>query len=149
MKLSFPKLLATFAKHVGLDPVALDATQELVIDNHTIGLTLDGDENVGDLVMFTVLGTPAPDYLVKIAPVLLQANNFWAGTGGATIGLQSETGAIMLCARTPLQDLSAESLAAVLSAYADTATYWTAFVEGTFVQEDTPMASLLNHASRA
>ena len=131
MSHSYADLLTAFAQHVGLDPAELALTQEVVVDGVTIGLLCQDDEIQGDLVFFTVLGTPDPAHFPRIAQVLLEANSFWTGTGGATLGLQRETGAVTFCGKVALADLDGASLAAILDAFVDTASYWRAFVLGT------------------
>ena len=131
MSHSYDELLTAFAQHVGLDPAELALTQEIVVDDISIGLQCQDDAVTGDLVFFAVLGTPDAALFPRIARVLLEANSFWTGTGGATLGLQRETGAVTFCGKVAIADLSGPSLAALLDAFVDTAAYWRAFVQGT------------------
>ncbi len=131
MSLNYEDVLKEFAQHVGLDTEALLHTEEVLIDGFPIGLQLEGSPASGDVLFFTTLGTPTPEHLDRIARTLLEANNFWVGTGGCTIGLQQETGAVTLCGRIAIDDaLTGEVLAALLSGFVDTAAFWKAFVEG-------------------
>lgn len=124
MSQSYDQILTAFANHVGLAPAELLSTQEIVIDGLPIGLQLDGDEAVGDLIFFVVLGTPDATQFNRIARTMLEANNFWVGTGGCTLGVQRDSGAVTLCGRVALDDLTGESLAALLDGFVDTATFW-------------------------
>ena len=130
MSLTYNDLVADLAAHIGLDPKELLATEEIVVDDQVIGLQLDGHETVGDLLFFTVLGAPDPDHFPRIARTLLEANNFWIGTGGCTRGLQRESGDVTLCGRIALGDLSGQTLAGLLDSFVDTASFWRAFVNG-------------------
>lgn len=132
MSLSYEELLKEFAQHVGLDSEALLRTEEVLIDGFPIGLQLQGSPVSGDVLFFTTLGTPMPEHLDRIARTLLEANNFWVGTGGCTLGLQQETGAVTLCGRIAIDEaLTGETLASLLSGFVDTSAFWKAFVEGT------------------
>lgn len=142
MSNTYEDLLNQFAEHVGLDAKELASTEEVLIDSIAIGLQLDGDPTDGDLVFFTMLGTPNPEHLIRIAPTLLQANNFWVGTGGCTLGLQQGTGAVTLCGRIALSALTGESLAMVLDGFVNTASFWKGFVEGTPELADVNFSSL-------
>ena len=130
MSLSYEDVLREFATHVGLDPAELLSTEEVLIDGIAVGLQLDGDPDVGDLVFFAVLGTPEAAQSARIAQTLLEANNFWVGTGGCTLGLQRETGAVTLCGRVAVDELGGASLATMLDGFVDTAQFWRAFVTG-------------------
>ena len=101
--LSYEEILSALAGQVGLDPQELLSTQELVVDGQPIGLQLEGDERSGDLIFFAGLGTPAPEQLQRVVRTLLEANHFWVGTGGCTLGLQPGTGAVTLCGRIRLR----------------------------------------------
>ena len=97
MRLSYEEVLKEFAHHVGLESEALLHTEEVLIDGFPIGLQLEGSPVSGDVLFFTTLGTPSPEHLGRIARTLLEANNFWVGTGGCTLGVQQATGAVTLC----------------------------------------------------
>ena len=132
MRLSYEEVLKEFAHHVGLESEALLHTEEVLIDGFPIGLQLEGSPVSGDVLFFTTLGTPSPEHLGRIARTLLEANNFWVGTGGCTLGVQQATRAVTLCGRIAIDDnLGGESLAALLGGFVDTAAFWKAFVEGT------------------
>jgi hypothetical protein len=130
MSHSYDVLLTAFAQHVGLEPDELLSTQEIMIDGLAIGLQLDGDPVLGDLVFFAVLGTPDNAQFGRIARTLLEANSFWVGTGGCTLGVQRDSGAVTLCGRITLAELSGETLAGLLDGFVDTAAFWRAFVTG-------------------
>jgi hypothetical protein len=128
----YQQLLENYARGVGLEPVdAFLASQEIVIGGVTVGLTLDGDENNGDVVFFSNLGQPAPDAAgTNLNVMMLQANALWAGTGGCTLGLQPDTGAVLLSGRAPLALCDAAALASALDAFADLAVLWRNVVSG-------------------
>ena len=127
--LSYADILSALAEQVGLDAQELLTTQELVVDGQPIGLQLDGDDRTGDLVFFASLGTPDAEQLQRVIRTLLEANHFWVGTGGCTLGLQPGTGAVTLCGRIRLDELGGKTLAALLDGFADTAGFWRNLIE--------------------
>jgi hypothetical protein len=100
-----------------------------MVDNEAIGLHLDGDPQRGDLVFFTALGKFAAVGGERVTRTLLEANHFWIGTGGCTLGLQPETGQVILCGRIRLEDIDGPQLAGLLDAFADTSAYWRDWID--------------------
>jgi hypothetical protein len=149
MNPTYEELLRQFAEHVGLDAQELLSTEEVLIDGIAVGLQLEGDIADGDLVFFSLLGTPSPEHLIRIARTLLEANNLWVGTGGCTLGLQQATGVVTLCGRMPLGALTGESLAMLLDGFVGTASFWKGFVEGKPQEGDAPGADLAHFNLRA
>ena len=143
---TYEELIKSLARHVGVDADALAKTQEIVVDSLAIGMVFEGDDDFGDVVYFSDLGAPAGPRVPEVYKVLLQANNLWAGTGGATLGLQQDTGNIILAGRMDLDGLSAEGLAQLLDAFADTALFWKKFVADELPSGD---ASSFAFATRA
>lgn len=127
--LTYEEILSALAEQVGLDAQELLSTQEIVVDGQPIGLGLEGDDRGGDLVFLANLGTPAPEQLQRVMRTLLEANHLWVGTGGCTLGLQPDTGAITLCGRIRLDELGGKTLAALLDGFADTAGFWRNLIE--------------------
>jgi hypothetical protein len=128
----YQQLLENYARGVGLEPIdAFLTSQEIVIGGVTVGLTLEGDPNRGDVVFFSNLGQPAAKTdRNKLNILMLQANALWAGTGGCTLGLQADTGAVLLSGRAPLALCDATALASALDAFADVAALWRNVVSG-------------------
>lgn len=126
---TYEQILRSLAVDVGLDPEELLSTEEIVVDHETIGLQLDGDPQSGDLVFFAVLGKPSAGGRERVLRTLLEANHFWIGTGGCTLGLQPETGNVILCGRIRLEDIDGPQLAGLLDAFADTSAYWRDWID--------------------
>lgn len=127
---AYEDLLSAFAARVGLDPRAFLKTQELVIEGLHIGLTYAGQGGAGDLLYFANLGAPAAGREAVVYKALLQANHMWAGTGGATLGVQMDTGNVVLAGQLDFRELGPEGLAGLLDAFAETAIFWRRFVAG-------------------
>lgn len=110
-------------------------TEELTIGERKVGFSFepyDVNEPVaGDILFFSVLGTPADNRKTEVWRLLLEANCLWAGTGGGVLGLQRDSAAVVLAARLPLDGLEAAQLASGLEVFLDTAKYWAELIEGT------------------
>lgn len=124
-------LLKEYASLANLPAEEFLANQELVIADIAIGLASEGDPDSGDLIAFSTLGRPAADVeREKLMQLMLEANALWVGTGGCTLGLQSGTGAVLLCARLSLPATTPSSLSSALQAFADVALVWKEVVQG-------------------
>lgn len=128
----YQHLLENYARLMGIEPVAeLLASQEVQVADLSIGFNVEGDEESGSILLFTSLGVPAPQVpRERLMQLMLEANAFWVGTGGCTLGLQAHTGAVLVCARAPLVLCDAPALVAVTEAFADVALMWRAIVQG-------------------
>jgi len=125
---TFTDLIEAFAAEVGLDAQALLASQEVVIDGLAIGLAYEGGDQFADFIYFVDLGAPPEHRKHEAYEMMLQANYLWAGTGGATLGVQPDTGHVILAGRLELEGMTAQSLAALLDVFVDTATFWKSYL---------------------
>ena len=133
---AYPALLRDFATHVGLDPGILVETQEVVMAGIAIGLAFEGDAHGGDLLYFADLGAPSPQRALPVYQALLEANHFWTGTSGATLGLQPGTGHVICCGSMAVVGASGADLAVRLDAFIGTLLFWQQYVAD--AQEATP-----------
>jgi len=130
----YEHLLRNYAALLDLEPVQLLlATQEIMVEDITVSLMLEGDENIGDIVFCTNLGIPARSESLHV--LMLQANALWAGTGGCTLGIQHGTGAVLLAGRTPLPLCHAKGFADMIGAFVDIALRWKSVIGGTTAVE--------------
>lgn len=125
---TYTDLIEAFAAEIGLDAQPLLKTQEVVIDGLAIGLAYEGNDDFADFVYFVDLGAAPEHRQHEVHERLLQANCLWAGTGGATLGLQPDTGHVILASRLELEGMTAESLAALLDVFVDTAAFWKSYL---------------------
>jgi hypothetical protein len=115
----FARVLADFGSRLGLDGLAVDeqgAATLRVDDSFEFNLVESPDGQV--VTAFVELGLLGedlddPDALRRI----LEANYFWKGTGGATLGLQPETGAAVLAERFAANTVTPELLESVLQRF--------------------------------
>lgn len=127
----YAKLIEEYALHAGLPARELMSSQELVIAGVGIGLAPEGDQDTGDMILFSALGRPSVGVeREKLMQLMLEANGLWVGTGGCTLGLQAGTGAVLLCARLSLAAIDVVSLSAALQAFTDVALLWREVVQG-------------------
>lgn len=131
---AYTALLRDFAAHVGLDPGILAETQEVVMAGIAIGLAFEGDEHHGDLLYFADLGAPSPERALPVYKALLEANHFWVGTSGATLGLQPDTGRVICCGSMGVAGADGADLAVRLDAFIDTLLFWQQYVSDTLPQ---------------
>lgn len=129
MSEAYRALLAGVADQLGLSPQALGETQELVIDELAVGLDYDGDEQVGDVVFFARLGQPGESRRLVVYTAMLEANNFWIGTGGATLAIQSDTQEVLMCGRVPVDGTTAPGLVQVLDVFVEAALFWKLYIQ--------------------
>lgn len=128
----YQHLLENYARLMGIEPASeLVAVQEVQVADLSIGFNVEGDEENGSILLFTSLGLPAPELgRERLMQLMLEANAFWVGTGGCTLGLQAHTGAVLVCARAPLALCDAPALAVVVEAFSDVALLWREIVQG-------------------
>ncbi|MBY4599475.1 CesT family type III secretion system chaperone [bacterium BD-1] len=139
MNPAYPALLSAFADAVGLpDAGAFLKTEEVVVDDITVSIYYEGDESIGEVVCFSMLGKPDAADLPKVSQVLLEANYLWAGTGGATLGMSPEDQKIMCAVRLQIDGLTGESLASTIDAFVDTASFWKRWIAGEVESKPAP-----------
>ena len=131
---AYQALLRDFAVHVGLDPDILVETQEVVMAGIAIGLAFEGDEHQGDLLFFADVGAPSPKRAAAVHKALLEANHFWVGTSGATLGLEPDSGRVICCGSMSVAGAVGADLARRLDTFIDTLLFWQQYVDDTLPQ---------------
>lgn len=129
MSSRYVDLLTAFAGEIGLPSIEqFLRTKELIVDGITISLFYEEDGRTGDVVLFSALSEIPADRTAEILQVAMEANYLWAATGGATLGVSGDTLAMSL--RVSLVMLDAHSLANLVSAFTQTATFWQRYTKG-------------------
>lgn len=141
----YDSLVRDMARSLGQDPEAVIRDEGLLLDGFIIALAYEGASHFGDVLFITELGTPLPHREQEVHRALLSANNFWVSTGGATLGLQAETGCVVLCGRFNVDLLDGEQLALVLRHFSYIARLWQMYVTDA-IPSGVPIPAL--HASR-
>ncbi|WP_179280573.1 type III secretion system chaperone [Bordetella genomosp. 1] len=145
MTARYTELLTGLASHLGLpEPQRLADVEELRLDDLVIAFQyrpLDVNEPIeGDVAFYAALGAPDDARRGEVQRLLLEANHLWTGTGGATLGVQRDTGTVVLGARLPVEGTEPAHLAEMLAVFLDTANFWRAVVAGETVLSQTAQA---------
>ncbi|KKB64222.1 hypothetical protein WM40_06925 [Robbsia andropogonis] len=128
-------LLEALAHHLpGIDPSSLVQAQSLTIDGRRIDFALEADpQNDTEnrmVVRCEVVRLPAPAS-EAVCRLLLHANNLWAGTRGATLGLRGDR--IVIASETArLASLDPDRVVAMLAGLREQAQAWAAELTGMF-----------------
>lgn len=149
MSQAYQTLLTELAIEIGLDPEALAATEEIIIDELPIGLQLEGEGNEAEVWLCSLLAAPSADRWEEVARTLLQANHLWTATGGATLGMLPADNTVSLNVRRLLRDLDCEKLAVLLAKTADIGLAWQDFITSGIAASDLPAFSSADKAIRA
>lgn len=149
MSQAYQTLLTQLAAEIGLDPDALAATEEIVIDDLPIGLQLEGQGDEAEVWLCSLLAAPTADRWEEVALALLQANHLWTGTGGATLGMLPADNTVSLNVRRLLRDLDCEKLAVLLAKTADIGLAWQDFITLGIGTDDLPAFTSADMGMRA
>ena len=104
-----------------------DEGHSVVFDGR-VAVELRYDEAAQSLVLFSALGTLDDAQRTALAAQFLDANVFWRGTGGATLGVSS-SGLAVICEREPVASLDLPKLRSTLEAFVNRAEMWKHLVE--------------------
>ena len=104
-------LLAAFGKETGATSLATEDNGVciLVFDGQ-LHINLLADPSTDHLVVWSNLGTLPAQSAEPVLRKLMQANLFWQGTEGATLGLMPASNDIVLAIRRPLDGLEVAGL---------------------------------------
>lgn len=129
MSTAYNHLLSDCAKHFCLTDVeGFVNTGQLQLDDNDITIEYLGAEGPREfLLLYTNLGRP---YTITVGLLsnLLEANLFWAGTGGSTLGLDADTSEVYLSYQQRFDGLSCVDLTEILKEFSKIATYWRSFI---------------------
>jgi Tir chaperone protein (CesT) family len=121
------QVIGDFGKTIGLDDLALDEADYccLLIDQALV-INIEFDEPERRLMLYSMVGRPGQDR-AAVFSALMQANYLGRGTGGATLGLQSEPDgeAIVLSREVPLPGLDVPAFSSALERFVNMAETWT------------------------
>ncbi len=108
-------LLIAFSRDLGTVPLRAeeDGVCLLVFDQRT-DVYLLVDHRSGDLLAWSNLGALPQQGAEPVLRSLMEANLFWNGTEGGSLGLVRETDSIVLAMRRPVENLGVEGLRALI-----------------------------------
>lgn len=121
-------LLASLGKQLGLDDFDLDDTGTTALAFDEIVVNFDYLADADRLALYAEIGKPpAPDQTPPaLLEALLKANFFHAETAGATIGMDRDTGLIVLYRTVDPDATEADDFFNTVEAFVDSAESWTA-----------------------
>lgn len=115
------RLLTDFGNALGLDGLSLDDSGYCCLSFDDVLLSI---ESVGDsslVLLYSSLGTLREDAGPAVCRQLLEANYFFQGTAGATIGLDGTTGAVVITRVVDVAGMEVLDWEAVIKAFVDAA----------------------------
>jgi Tir chaperone protein (CesT) family len=118
-------LLASFGQSIGLPELAPDEEGYCALSFDDLVVHLQHEPEDEEIAAFARIGAVDEDRALEIYEMLLNANQLWAGTAGATLSVQPEDRTVFIAARKPLEVLSDESFSDWLGDFVDITDYWT------------------------
>ena len=127
--MEYRELIDAFSAKCGVEsPDAKDGVAVFEIDGMSVGFIYDPSE---DAVMAVAeIGEQNPDTDEACSSALLPANYLFAGTGGATLCRNPETGAFAIMRSWPLTSVDGDTFATAVNDLLTTAEKWKAVVDG-------------------
>jgi hypothetical protein len=123
-------MLAKLGKSLQLKDLALDVNNHciLLFDDRTV-LNMDLDEEGEKLVVFAYVGEVPLDAREMAFEKILEANFFWSGTNGGTLGLDKKSQSLVLAKAFELPLKHPEGFEESLAAFVDTVEKWIDIIE--------------------
>ena len=127
--MEYRELMDAFAAKCGVEsPDAKDGVAVFEIDGMSVGFIHDPVEDA--VLVVAEIGEQNPDADEACSSALLKANYLFAGTGGATLCRNPETGAFAIMRSWPLNSVDGDTFATAVNDLLTTAEKWKAVVEG-------------------
>jgi hypothetical protein len=123
--MAFIDLMNALASVSGLDKIALapNGVGALLFDQ-TLQIDFEYQESSGDLMLACVIGEYLPDCEAGVMKALAEANFVWAGTGGATLGANTDAKYILLAYRENTEHMDWPRFSRLLEGFLATAEQW-------------------------
>ena len=125
--MTFSDIVAALSKELGTeidtegDVCAIQAGAE---DGTSVTVILHGLDECGAVLLAADIGEPPPEGRDRLLPVLLEANDLFRDTAGATLSLDPDRGRIRLQRTIPTDTLAQGGVGIAFAAFADTAAAW-------------------------
>jgi hypothetical protein len=128
---AFDLLLGELGSLVGIPELRADADLHcgVVVDAGT-AVHLQLDPTNATVTVYATAGQLSDSGRAAALELLMAANLFWQGTGGATLGLNQADGTIVAAQRVALAGLVAHALMAMVQSVADVAATWADMLDG-------------------
>jgi hypothetical protein len=122
----YQRLLASFGQSIGLPELAPDDEGYCALSFDDLVVHLQHEPEDGEIAAFARIGAVEEDRARDIYEMLLNANQLWAGTAGATLSVQPEDQTVFIADRKPLQVLDEEGFRDWVGNFVDITDYWSA-----------------------
>jgi hypothetical protein len=106
-----------------MDDLALDETGLCTLGFDEQIVNIHFDERSSNLVLFAALGSLPVEGRERALALLMEANLFWSGTGGATLALEPGANVVMLHHQVRA-DMEQADFEALLQQFVDLSDYW-------------------------
>ena len=120
--MTFEELISGLGSKIGVELTSDDGSCVINVDDMVVTLMSLPDSD--RLAVHGEIGDPPPEGLEQLLSAMLEANHLFAGTAGATISRDHETGRFHLCRQEPLAILNADTLAALVESFVNTLEIW-------------------------
>ena len=121
----FKELMAAFGEKIGLtEPIEIDEDGFCSFDVGDATVAIQGIDEIETLALSADVGLPPPERLEQLYRELLQANDNFSGTNGATLSLDPRTGAVRLCRYASYSALDADRLSELVLGFITALADW-------------------------
>ena len=125
--MTFSDIIAALSKELGTQ-IETDgdvcAIQAGATDGDSVTVILHGLDACGVVLFAADLGEPPPEGRDRLMRVLLEANDLFRNTAGATLSLDPDRGRVRLQRAFPADALAQGGVGIAFAAFADTAAAW-------------------------
>lgn len=125
--MTFSDLVAALSKEFGMEiEIENDAcaVRASAADGKSVTVLLQGFDDRGAILATADLGAPPPERLEHLFRSMLEANDLFRDTGGATLSLDPATGHVRLQRFDALDAVAEAGAAKALLAFTDVAAAW-------------------------
>jgi len=134
----FEDILKVFGEKIGSELVP-DASDTVMLDVDDMPLSIIGLKELGLVVLSGVVGEPPPeDRMERLYRAMLEANHNFAGTAGATLSIDADSGNVTLCRALPLDTTDGETFFAEVERFVNTLEVWRKLVSDYRASADEP-----------
>jgi hypothetical protein len=115
------RLLTDFGNAMGLDGLSLDDSGYCCLSFDDVLVNMESVDGSSRVLLYSSLGALPEDAGPAVCRQLLEANYFFLGTAGATIGLDGTTGAVAMTRVVDVAGMAVLDWEAVIKAFVDAA----------------------------
>lgn len=117
-------LLQQFTRSIGIADFALDAQGYACLQMDELLVNFEHVEHTDTLLLYAVMGTLPAAPSTALYAQLLEANFFFNGTGGATLGLDKDAGMVVLTQALDCSGKTMEMFERCLDSFVNASQQW-------------------------